>query len=204
MRQIMWSDVEFGPKSYNAMTGVTKNLIALGFLLLFATGLALALGGWLSIVLWVLVAILTWTIWGILYGRLSKPWRRHHYPLRTVLSWVMGAMYGRDGHMPSFQEWAPALLKAAFPLIDDRSIRLLIERCSVPLFDAFNDLGVINGDIPQGDARLDEFRSRLEEAEIRDFELVRRTLLFAMIIGAHEGPHQASLYALLSLHGDAR
>jgi len=204
MRQIVWSDVEFGPKSYNAMTGVTKNVIALGILLLIVAGLAQVFGGWLSLILWALVVILIWMIWGILYGRLSKPWRRHHYPLTIVLFGVMGAMYGRDGHAPPFHEWAPVLLKATFPMIDDRSIRLLIERCSVPLFDAFNDLGVINGDIPQGDARLDEFRRRLEEAEIRDFELVRRTLLFAMIIGAHEGPHQASLYALLSLRGDAR
>ena len=204
MRQIPWSDVEFGPKSYNAMTGVTKNVIALGILLLIVAGLAQVFGGWLSLILWALVVILIWMIWGILYGRLSKPWRRHHYPLTIVLFGVMGAMYGRDGHAPPFQEWAPVLLKAAFPMIDDRSIRILIERCSAPLFDVFDDLDVINRDIPQGDTKLDEFRRRLEEVESRSPELIRRTLLFAMIIGAHEGLHQAGLYALLSFHGDAR
>lgn len=201
--ELPWSGIRFGPKTYTAFSGVTGKLIALVVLALILAAVAQSATGFLSIGAWVAVALFAWIVFGMFMLRLRDPWRKHHYSLMMIYSGVLGAMYARYQNAGALDERIAILLHAAFPDMNKQDLDRLVAIARANLFEYLDGLGAINKNPPGGHIDVQRFRETLEQYQRDNPHIVERSLVFASIIGAHEGHIQAGVYLFATMHGTA-
>ena len=194
------TDVVFGPRAYQENSGLTFVLAywfrrAIIFILLGAV-----LHFWVS---W--VAYISYALGALCFRRFWQirswvPWRKHHYALEKLYMAAYARIAGEaikngnDYKEIRFEDVATTLLKSAFPMIERESVEKLIDRTNSSYWDVLVETGIVRKGLAPDE--LKEFKEKVDSAEKRQPDFVRKMLLLAMIIGAHDGPEIIPIYIL--------
>ena len=133
------------------------------FILIFQLvffGLALLTSGFLSIVFWVLFALVAFFEAGRFYHRLSSPWRRLHFPLMVHYSAIAGHQMGAaDSTDKEFniEQALYSLVKTAYHYMDDGEVHSLIESAKKKM-TGFTDRRALKGLFQKNSPSMDHNR----------------------------------------------
>ncbi|MFZ3122914.1 MAG: hypothetical protein WA104_06120 [Thermodesulfovibrionales bacterium] len=187
------------------------DLLPIFIIQVLSFGIALITNGILSIVFWVIFALVTIYEVGRYYVRLASPWRRIHFPLMVRYSSIAGYQMGtaeRTGKEFSIKDVLHTLVKSAYPYMEDYQADSLIKSAQEKMYN-FSDKEALKKLFHKSkhsidDNKLQELMDKIETALKNPQEkglLVR--YIIGEIIGKDYGEQERLKYIHAVITGQA-
>lgn len=216
-----WSWVWFGMRSikrnlYSGRANVDPfegmyDLLPIFIIQVLSFGIALITNGILSIVFWVIFAIVTIYEVGRYYVRLAQPWRRLHFPLMIRYSSIAGYQMGAaesTGNEFSIKQVLRSLVKTAYPYMEDDEVSSLIDSAEKKMIN-FSDREVLGGLFQRSNLSADhnKFQELMDKIETvlknpKEKGLLIRYVI-AEIVGRDYGEQERIKYIHAVITGQA-